>query len=462
MKTIKEYRNVAVVLAGGSGERMGTSMPKQFLRVAGKPVIKHTVGIFQSSDDIDEIIIMVAEDYIPDAKKIVAEDNFAKVSKIIKGGKTRNDTTRRALDAIEGEECNVLFHDAVRPLLSQRIIRQCVNALKHYEAVDVAIPSADTIIEVEKGTIQSIPERARLMRGQTPQAFRLSTIRKAYDIAQGDKNFQATDDCGVVLKYLPEVPIFVVEGSEQNMKITHPIDIYLADRLFQLSSASAQQHFDDTHRREHLAGRTMIVFGGSYGIGADIAKLAKKYDVRVFSYSRSVTKTHVENEGDVKKALEAAYKETGRIDYVINTAGLLNIGALAETDTKTVEEMIKINYIAPVKIAQLSLPYLRKTKGQLLLFTSSSYTRGRADYSLYSSSKAAVVNLTQALADEWSSYSVKINCVNPERTATPMRKKAFGNEDPSSLLASEAVAQASIDTLISDFTGQVIDVRKKN
>ena len=90
--------------------------------------------------------------------------------------------------------------------------------------------------------------------------------------------------------------------------------------------------------------------------------------------------------------------------------------------------MIGVNYIAPVQIARLGIGYLEQTKGQLLLFTSSSYTRGRAGYSLYSSSKAAVVNLTQALADEWRDLGVRVNCINPERTATPMRTKAFGVE----------------------------------
>jgi 2-C-methyl-D-erythritol 4-phosphate cytidylyltransferase len=96
----------------------------------------------------------------------------------------------------------------------------------------------------------------------------------------------------------------------------------------------------------------------------------------------------------------------------------------------------------------------------LLLYTSSSYTRGRANYALYSSTKAALVNLTQALADEWSELGVRVNCVNPERTATPMRTRAFGEEPEHTLLAAETVARASLDVLLSSLTGQVIDVRR--
>ena len=152
--------------------------------------------------------------------------------------------------------------------------------------------------------------------------------------------------------------------------------------------------------------------------------------------------------------------EAGRIDYVVVTAGVLHTGDLADADDETIEQIIGVNYLAPVQIARLGAGYLEATKGQLLLFTSSSYTRGRAGYSLYSSTKAAVVNLTQALADEWLGLGVRVNCINPERTATPMRSKAFGEEPPGDLLGATEVAKASVDVLVSDITGQVIDVRR--
>src|SRR5690606_27855094 len=127
----------------------------------------------------------------------------------------------------------VILHDAVRPFVSDRILEACVDALDDYEAVDVAIPSADTIIEIDAAShITNIPDRSILRRGQTPQAFRLGTIREAYRLAKGDKTFRATDDCGVVFAYLPDVPIYVVEGSATNMKITEPIDVHIADKLF--------------------------------------------------------------------------------------------------------------------------------------------------------------------------------------------------------------------------------------
>jgi 2-C-methyl-D-erythritol 4-phosphate cytidylyltransferase len=241
------------------------------------------------------------------------------------------------------------------------------------------------------------------------------------------------------------------------MKATHPIDLYILDKLFQLSTTAV-----DCDRQEELSGKTVVVFGGSQGIGSDIVEAAKILGANVFSFSRKTTNTYVEKNEDVSKALRETYQKTGRIDYVVNTAGLLHIQSLSDMNNETVVNAIEVNYIAPIIVAKASFPYLKKTKGQLLLFTSSSYTRGRAEYSVYSSSKAAVVNLTQALADEWVKDDIRINCINPERTATPMRLKAFGKEDPRSLLCSADVARASINTLLSDITGQVIDVRRKH
>jgi 2-C-methyl-D-erythritol 4-phosphate cytidylyltransferase len=454
-------RTVGVVLAGGVGTRVGLGTPKQLLKVAGKPIIEHTLAVFEASPEVDDVVVLMTPAYIADVEAIVAARGFRKVSAVIPGGETRNDSTRNALAHLGDEECNVLFHDAVRPLVSQRIIRECVNALRSYEAVDVGIPSADTIVVVDDAdTITEIPDRSRLRRGQTPQGFRLSTIRRAYELAWQDPGFTATDDCSVVLKYLPDVPIRMVEGSEHNMKVTAPIDLSIADKLFQLNSASVDPLPSAAAYAEALRGRTAVVFGGSYGIGAGIADLLESYGAKVFAFSRSSTGTHVERADDVRAALAKAHDEAGRIDYIVVTAGILTTGELADVEEAVVEEMIGVNYLAPVQIARLGAGYLEETKGQLLLFTSSSYTRGRAGYSLYSSSKAAVVNLTQALADEWLARGVRVNCINPERTATPMRTKAFGVEPPEDLLDAAQVARSSVDVLISEITGQVVDVRR--
>ncbi|HEY0519408.1 MAG TPA: bifunctional cytidylyltransferase/SDR family oxidoreductase [Ilumatobacteraceae bacterium] len=457
----RSVKNVAVLLAGGVGTRVGLDLPKQLIKIAGRPILEHTLAVLDRHPDVDEVLIMMAPGHLDAVREIVNAGGYTKVSGILEGAATRNGTSRRALDHLGEGECNVLFHDAVRPLLTSRIIEDCFRALDTYAAVDVAIPSADTIIEVTpQNTIHAIPPRANLRRGQTPQAFKASVIREAYDRAALDNDFEATDDCAVVLRYMPDVPIFVVPGEERNMKVTQPIDVYLADKLFQLTDPLPQQLLEDEDYRRALAGKTLVVFGGGYGIGADIAALAEGYGANVACFSRSMTRTHVERRDEVAAAARSAIEQFGRVDLVANTAGVLPRGSLAEASDETIYTSTEINYIAPMLIAQEFFPLLRETRGSLLLFTSSSYTRGRSGYSLYSSAKAAVVNLTQAVADEWAAFGVRVNCLNPERTGTPMRTKAFGDEPPGTLLDSMSVARASIDILLSAGTGHIVDLRK--
>ncbi|GAA3552786.1 bifunctional cytidylyltransferase/SDR family oxidoreductase [Microlunatus spumicola] len=458
-----KLRNVAVVLAGGTGTRVGLNIPKQLIKIAGKPIIEHTIATMQASPLVDEILVMMTPGYLDEIRAIVRSGGYDKVSQILEGAGTRNDTTAAALAALGDTECNVLLHDAVRPLVSQTIIAANVEALQTHLAVDTAIPSADTVISVdpEHGNIADVLPRHLLRRGQTPQSFRLSTIRQAYANAALDPNFSATDDCTVVLRYLPEVPVAVVPGHERNMKVTEPIDVYIADKLFQLTTADQPAPLDDASYRAALAGRTMVVFGGSYGIGGDIATLAASYGATVHTFSRSTTGTHVERRADIVEAARKVLEETGRIDFVVNTAGVLPRGELTELTEETIYASTDVNYLAPVFVAQEFYPHLAETRGSLLLFTSSSYTRGRSGYSLYSSAKAAVVNLTQALADEWAG-SVRVNCINPERTGTPMRTKAFGEEPAGTLLSSEEVARQSLDVLLSAQTGHVVDIRRED
>ena len=232
--------NTAVLLAGGVGTRVGLDLPKQLIKIAGRPIMEHTLAVFDQHPDVDDIIIMMAPGHLGAVRTIVRDGGYSKVRQILEGAATRSETTVRALDALGEGNRKVLLHDAVRPLVSSRIVSDCLQALDTYDAVDVAISSADTIIEVDpQNTIRAAPRRANLRRVQTPQGFRLSVIREAYARAQRDPLFEATDDCTVVLRYLPAVPIWVVPGDERNMKVTEPIDVYIADKLFQLASAGS-------------------------------------------------------------------------------------------------------------------------------------------------------------------------------------------------------------------------------
>ena len=199
-----------------------------------------------------------------------------------------------------------------------------------YDAVDVAIPSADTIIEVdEDNVIRDIPPRANLRRGQTPQAFRAGTIRAAYaDRRTRTPTSRPPTTARVVLRYLPDVPIWVVAGDERNMKVTEPIDVYLADKLFQLSSDDLPRRpLSEDAYREALDGKTMVVFGGSYGIGADIADARRASTApTVFTFSRSTPAPTSSGARTSARPWPTVLAATGRVDFVVNTAAVLPRG----------------------------------------------------------------------------------------------------------------------------------------
>ena len=236
-------RNIAVVLAGGTGKRMGSPVPKQFLELAGRAVIEYSVDTFNAHPAIDEVAVVVHPDWRKEFQSIADRNRWAKLTKIIDGGSERYLSTLNAVMAYIDypDETNLLLHDAARPLVSATIVDRVVGALQHSEAVGVAVPSTDTVWEVHPDMsfefgggssefviprlVARIPERRLMWRAQTPQAFRLPLLRDAYQRALQDPQFAATDDCGVVRRYMPGVKIAVVEGDERNMKLTRTEDL---------------------------------------------------------------------------------------------------------------------------------------------------------------------------------------------------------------------------------------------
>jgi 2-C-methyl-D-erythritol 4-phosphate cytidylyltransferase len=235
---------VAVVLGGGTGTRFGAHLPKQLLALNGKTLVEHCVAAFagvpriDGAPGIDEILLVMPPAYHGEAKRLVG----SQVGAIIAGGAARSDSVRNALAYIglryDPADTGVLIHDAARPLVTRRIIADCLAALQEHDAVGTAVPTSDTILAVENGVIAHVPPRETLYRAQTPQCFRLATIAKAHALAAADPAFQPTDDCGVVLRYLPDVPVHIVPGDETNLKITHPSDLAIAEALLRLRQQS--------------------------------------------------------------------------------------------------------------------------------------------------------------------------------------------------------------------------------
>ena len=213
---------------------MGMDKPKQFADLGGRMVIECSIDAFDQAVGIDEVAVVIHPDWKEYMQSVVEKNSWRKVRRLIDGGTERYMSSLNAIAAYLDmpDDTNLIIHDAARPFVSQEVIARVVESLRHHEAVGVGIPSTDTVWEVRQDFdptlskfIVRIPERSTMWRAQTPQAFCLPLIRDAYQVALQDPQFRATDDCGVVRRYLPSVKVYIVEGEEQNRKITFKEDL---------------------------------------------------------------------------------------------------------------------------------------------------------------------------------------------------------------------------------------------
>ncbi len=227
-------RHIAIILAGGMGSRIGGETPKQLLPLAdGRSILEHAIDAFEAAPSIAEIAVVMHPEWMDEAKQLCERNNWNKVQKIIPGGSERWESSWHALLAYMDESDAALwFHDAARPFVSQRILADVAEALETHEAVTVAIPVTDTLyriknekLKINNSTVESIPSRSEYMRAQTPQAFHIDLIQSAYMKAVAEGDTLATDDAGIVRKYEPRHPIYIVLGEEANRKITYAEDL---------------------------------------------------------------------------------------------------------------------------------------------------------------------------------------------------------------------------------------------
>ncbi len=219
----------AVILAGGTGTRLGGDTPKQFLPLGGKPVIARSLEVCSSLDAITGIIVTAPEEFLDETRRIIEEYGFAKV---IAGGATRQGSVWNALTCRGfGDDDIVLVHDAARPFVTAGVIMECVSAVRTHGAAGVYVPSTDTVTEVDEGVVSAVPLRHRFYLTQTPQGFRYAVIRAAHEKARGAGVFDATDD--VTLAIDAGYRVKMVEGDRRNIKITTAFDYDIARLLIE-------------------------------------------------------------------------------------------------------------------------------------------------------------------------------------------------------------------------------------
>jgi ribitol-5-phosphate 2-dehydrogenase (NADP+) / D-ribitol-5-phosphate cytidylyltransferase len=450
----------AILLAAGDGNRFGADVPKQFLRLAGEQILLRSIRTVASAG-IDQLVVVAHPGWLEDTQRAVDAAAVEIPTAVVAGGATRNESTLNGLRALDADNDDVvLIHDAVRPLLPADVVRPAIEPVARGEAEssDTVIPSADTLVIVEGERVVEIPDRSRYRRGQTPQVFRKSVLEQAYRAAEQAGDLSATDDCSLVLRHVPGARVVAVAGDEVNLKITTRLDFVLADRMIQMRTIDAPPS-GEPHPTQSLRGKRLLVIGGTQGIGRAIADEAARQGATAEVDGRSLG-LDVRDYAVVEQRIDTAAQRLGGLDHVVVTAGILRIARLADCPAEEIAEVIETNLTGNLNVARAAYPHLRRSRGSLTLFASSSFTLGRSSYVPYTASKAAIVNAAQGLADEWAEDGVRVNVVSPERTDTPMRRRAFPDESRQGMLTPEEVALATLRLLQSELTGQVLDVRR--
>lgn len=225
-------KTVAIIVAAGSGKRMGLPISKQYLCIRGVPVLAHTLNVFHKSPDIDDIFLVVPSHDIGFVRdSIVQKYGLSKVTRILAGGKERQDSVKNALDVVDSEYDIVVIHDGVRPFVTQQLIHAVVTEMCVHSAVTVGMPVKETVKVVDgQGWVKSTLNRDEIWITQTPQAFKRDIVKAAYAKAY-ENRFYATDDAALVERI--GVAVKMVEGSGYNIKITTKEDLAVAEKLIQ-------------------------------------------------------------------------------------------------------------------------------------------------------------------------------------------------------------------------------------
>jgi 2-C-methyl-D-erythritol 4-phosphate cytidylyltransferase len=223
-------KTVTIIPAGGTGRRMGGEIPKQYLLIAGIPILAHTLSAFQCSPLIDEIYLAVPEGDIREVRRTVIERySFSRVRLILAGGRERQDSVKNALAHVREEHRVIVIHDGVRPFVTEELIERAVAGAKEHGAVSTGVPVRDTVKEVDgAGRVVKTVPREGLWLTQTPQAFRREVILAAYERAEAD-GFYGTDDASLVER--TGIPVRMILGDRDNIKVTMPEDLVQGEKI---------------------------------------------------------------------------------------------------------------------------------------------------------------------------------------------------------------------------------------
>lgn len=222
-------KNTAIILAGGSGNRMNLEVPKAFVEVHQKYLIEYSIIQFEKNDQINDIILVVPLEYLKISEELF-KAKYSKVNKVLQGGKSRYESSCIGVNAVDEPDAKVLIHDAARPFIIPDMINESLKALETYDAINILAPITDTLVQLKDQQFSHLLDRMQIRNSQTPQSFRLSSIKKAQEMAQELPVEQITDDFGLVHRFKTGSTSWI-EGSQMNFKITYPEDLKFASLI---------------------------------------------------------------------------------------------------------------------------------------------------------------------------------------------------------------------------------------
>jgi len=431
------YEDVrAILLMGGTGDRFGSSRPKQFHLAAGKKLYLYTVEKFIDSDRFKEILLVAPSGWIREIEEDIKE-YLGSSLRIIPGGATRQESSFLGVMACPSTTEIVVIHDAVRPFVTKRMIDENILKAQEVGAADTCIASTDTLVYAPSGDfIHTIPLRSHFLRGQTPQSFQFKLICQAHHHAQALTLEGISDDCRLVREIGAAVAI--VQGEESNIKITTPLDLLLAEQMLR------QGQFEERlPPRRDLRGARIAISGGTGGIGSALTRLLEKEGAIPIPLSRSADNSvNFRCSASIETCFTKLHEQFGPLDGLINCVGHLERASLQTLSKESIDAQIDLNFrgvVLACKHVQL------KEGGQIINIASSSYFHGREEIAVYAATKAAIVNFSQGLAKERTDLIV--NVVAPARTDTTMRRTQFPEENLELLLSAEKVAEEIVDLL---------------
>lgn len=424
--------NIAVILAGGLGQRFGSVVHKQYLKLNGKEVVSYSLERLRKCKFIDKVLLVVDECEF-ESKYI---ENKYKVECVC-GGETRNKSIKNALDYIaKNYDCEkILFQDATRPLIQTEYFDQCMQAFENCDCVVSYQEITDSLCDennkfVDRNTYKLI---------QTPEIFLFDQLFKVFD-----PNSPNT----TIVSQLKNPKIKFIKSNYFSFKITYPGDLFLAEKLDQIDYVQIKNR----HKVE-IKNKNVLLFGGSGGLGSAIIDKFKNFEnVKILAPTlqdidlRNVTVEQIQN-----------YCNGFIPDILINTA------AISRNDedgiVKTFDEVFAVN----LKANLVMLEFLKSlgTPSKFITISSSSSTKGRKNITNYSASKSGLNSVIESLADEYKEHNILINAIVPEKINTPMIQKLHRTAISSrELLSPDEVVDLIISVCQSDIYGKLIHIRK--